>query len=62
MLRLQMALCFPAKCQTEEIVTILKEPLDKFGRKYNIQVKASISPIYCSSAEAKNFSHFDIIF
>ncbi|XP_043465527.1 O-acyltransferase like protein-like [Leptopilina heterotoma] len=59
---LQMALCFPAKCQTEEIVTILKEPLDEFGRKYNIQVKASISPMYCASAEAQSFSNFDIIF
>ncbi|XP_051158030.1 nose resistant to fluoxetine protein 6-like [Leptopilina boulardi] len=59
---LQMALCFPAKCQTEDIVAALKQPLDKFGAEYNLQVEASIIPMYCASKEAQKFSIYDIIF
>ncbi|XP_051166899.1 O-acyltransferase like protein-like isoform X4 [Leptopilina boulardi] len=61
---LQMALCFPAKCQTEDIVVALKEPLDEFGTKYNIQIEASILPIYCSCLASKEtaFSNYEIIF
>ncbi|XP_043465536.1 nose resistant to fluoxetine protein 6-like [Leptopilina heterotoma] len=61
---LQMALCFPAECQPEDIVVALKEPLDEFGKNYNITVKASILPMYCSltSKEVPGFSVYDIIF
>ncbi|XP_051158232.1 O-acyltransferase like protein-like [Leptopilina boulardi] len=61
---LQMALCFPAKCQTEDIVTALKEPLDEFSTKYNIKVEASILPMYCSSLASNQdaFSNYEIIF
>ncbi|XP_051158032.1 O-acyltransferase like protein-like isoform X2 [Leptopilina boulardi] len=58
---LQMALCFPAKCQIEDIVVSLKKPLDEFSTKYNISVDASISPMYCSK-EATEFSIYDKIF
>ncbi|XP_051158233.1 nose resistant to fluoxetine protein 6-like [Leptopilina boulardi] len=59
---LQMALCFPSKCQTEDIVAALKQPLDKFGAEYDLQVEASIIPMYCASKEAQKFSIYDIIF
>ncbi|XP_051166883.1 O-acyltransferase like protein-like isoform X2 [Leptopilina boulardi] len=61
---LQMALCFPAKCKTEDIVAALKEPLDEFGKKYNIQVTASILPLHCSSTTSKGaaFSNYETIF
>ncbi|XP_051166913.1 O-acyltransferase like protein-like [Leptopilina boulardi] len=61
---IQMALCFPAECQIDDIEASLKEPLDKFGSKYNVQVKASISPLYCSSKDSKEipFSNYEIIF
>ncbi|XP_043465529.1 O-acyltransferase like protein-like isoform X2 [Leptopilina heterotoma] len=61
---LQLALCFPAECQPEDIVVALKDPLDEFGENYNITVKASISPLYCSSPTLKeaSFSNYEIIF
>ncbi|XP_043465576.1 nose resistant to fluoxetine protein 6-like [Leptopilina heterotoma] len=58
---LQMALCFPAECQPEDIVVALKDPLDEFGKNYNIKVKASILPMYCSK-ELPLFSIYDLIF
>lgn len=59
-----MALCFPADCKTEEIVAALKQPLDKFGKEYNLQVEASILPMFCSrpSEEVPKFSIYEIIF
>lgn len=59
-----MALCFPADCQTEDIVAALKEPLKKFGIDYNLQVEASILPMYCSnpSNETADISNYEIIF
>ncbi|XP_043465537.1 nose resistant to fluoxetine protein 6-like [Leptopilina heterotoma] len=58
---LQMALCFPAECQPEDIVMALKEPLDEFGKNYNVKVQASILPMYCSK-ELPLFSIYDLIF
>ncbi|XP_043465535.1 O-acyltransferase like protein-like [Leptopilina heterotoma] len=60
----QMALCFPAQCQLEDIEAALREPLDKFEENYSVKVTASISPLYCSSPVSREapFSNYEIIF
>ena len=58
-----MALCVPASCYPEDIVSALKEPLEKFSSKYNVQVQATIQKDLCQAAhEAREFSIYAKIY
>ncbi|XP_043485002.1 uncharacterized protein LOC122512923 [Leptopilina heterotoma] len=57
---LQIALCFPAKCRTNDIIAALKEPLKKFNEEYNLKIQATIRPEYChANHEISKFSNYD---
>ncbi|XP_033221998.1 O-acyltransferase like protein-like isoform X2 [Belonocnema kinseyi] len=60
---LQMALCVPAGCHPEDIVTALREPLENFNKLYNVQVQASVQKDLCQAAhEAKPISNYAITY
>ena len=58
-----MALCVPASCYPEDILTALKDPLKRFGTQYNLKIEASIQKGYCQAAhEAPKFSNSAIAY
>lgn len=58
-----MALCTPAICSPDDLVQALKEPLEKFAEKYNIQMNISINKKLCHSAlETPKLSYHTFVF